>query len=99
MRVLLERALTIQERAYGQEHCEVAITLANLGAAYSDVGEVEKGQATLLRAFCILSHEHHPLADEVKQMLSKKNISKKETLRLPERGTRRRRKQKIFVLK
>ncbi len=31
-RELLERALAIEERAYGPEHTEVAITLDNLGS-------------------------------------------------------------------
>ena len=33
-RNLLERALAIQEREYGPEHCNVSITVTNLGNAY-----------------------------------------------------------------
>ena len=31
---MLERALAINERAYGRDHVQVAITLVNLGVAY-----------------------------------------------------------------
>ena len=30
---MLERALTIQERVYGEEHARIATTLTNLGTA------------------------------------------------------------------
>ena len=36
---LLERALAIEEKAYGPDHPEVAITLTNLGNAYGKLGD------------------------------------------------------------
>ena len=37
-----ERALAIEERAYGRDHTEVAITLGNLGNAYGSLGDYAK---------------------------------------------------------
>ena len=39
---LLERALAINEAAYGPEHTSVATTLTNLGNAYGDLGDPAK---------------------------------------------------------
>ena len=37
-RDVLERALAINERAYGRDHTSVATTLTNLGVAYGYLG-------------------------------------------------------------
>jgi tetratricopeptide (TPR) repeat protein len=50
---VLERALAIKERAYGRDHTSVAITLTNLGAAYSDLGDYAKARDVLERALAI----------------------------------------------
>ena len=41
-RDMLERALAIEERAYGRDHTSVAATLTNLGNAYGDLGDPAK---------------------------------------------------------
>ncbi len=41
-RELLERALVINERHYGLEHPNVAITLTNLGNAHGSLGDTKK---------------------------------------------------------
>ena len=41
-RDVLERALSINERAYGRDHPEVAITLVNLGNACYSLGDYAK---------------------------------------------------------
>ena len=38
----MERALAIQEREYGPEHHEVAVTLTNLGNAHGSLGDALK---------------------------------------------------------
>ena len=52
-RNLLERALAINERAYGRDHAEVASTLTNLGNAYGDLGDHAKKRDMLERALAI----------------------------------------------
>ena len=49
-RELLERALKIKEGFYGQDHPEVATTLANLGMAEYQLGRVEAGKKILEKA-------------------------------------------------
>ena len=53
MHDVLERALTIKERAYGRDHAAVAITLSSLGTAYGGLGDDEKAQDMLERALAI----------------------------------------------
>ena len=50
---MLERALAIEERAYGRDHPEVATTLTNLGNAYGDLGDHAKERDMLERALAI----------------------------------------------
>ena len=52
-RDMLERALAIEERAYGRDHPDVAITLGNLGGAYGDLGDHAKKRDMLERALAI----------------------------------------------
>ena len=42
---LLERALSIQERAYGHAHVAVALTLCKLGVAFGGLGEYQQQKA------------------------------------------------------
>ncbi len=46
---MLERALVIDERAYGPDHTAVSVTLTGLGLAYATLGEVELAQAAVAR--------------------------------------------------
>ena len=46
-------ARSIKERAYGRDHVQVAITLANLGIAHSDLGDHAKRRDMLERALAI----------------------------------------------
>ena len=50
---MLERALAIQERAYGRDHPNVAFTLNNLGLAYRVLGDNAKARDMLERALAI----------------------------------------------
>ena len=52
-RDVLERALAIDERAYGRDHPNVARTLNNLGNAYGDLGDQAKKRDMLERALAI----------------------------------------------
>jgi hypothetical protein len=52
-KILLERALKIQEAYYGKEHVVVARTLVNLGNAYGDLGNVREKKILLKRALKI----------------------------------------------
>ena len=45
-RATLERALAMKEAAYGPDHPEVAITLANLGIVQQQLGELPAARAT-----------------------------------------------------
>ena len=54
----LERALEINERTYGPDHLEVAITLYNLGIAYSGLCDHAKARVVLERALLIMEREH-----------------------------------------
>ena len=57
---LLERALAIEEAAYGPDHPEVAITLTNLGNAYGDLGDAAKQKELLERALAIKEAAYGP---------------------------------------
>ncbi|WP_265017698.1 tetratricopeptide repeat protein [Wolbachia endosymbiont (group A) of Andrena dorsata] len=50
---LLERVLPIQEKHYGPDHPEIAITLANLGNADGTLGDSQKAKALLEQALAI----------------------------------------------
>ena len=50
---LLERALAIEEAAYGEDHVNVALTLGNLGLAYADLGDVARAKELYERALAI----------------------------------------------
>ena len=47
MRGLVERALAIEEREYGPDHREVAVTLENLGWACGRLGDAAKERGLL----------------------------------------------------
>ena len=57
-RDLLERSLAIQERAYGPEDGNVAVTLANLGNAYDRLGDIVRQRELLERALRINEREY-----------------------------------------
>ena len=59
-RDVLERALSIFERAYGRDHTSVAITLANLGNAYGNLGDQAKERDMLERALAIYENFYGP---------------------------------------
>ena len=66
---LLERALAIQEKHYGPDHFEVAITLVNLGNAYGDLGDPQKQKELLERALPIFERQNHPIVTQLRRML------------------------------
>lgn len=49
-RILLERALTINEAVYGSDHPQVAATLTNLGVAHHELGDNPRAVALYQRA-------------------------------------------------
>ena len=57
---MLERALAIKERAYGSDHPEVALALANLGLAYGNLGDQAKARDMLERALAIFESAYGP---------------------------------------
>ena len=57
---VLERALAIEEAAYGPDHPEVAVTLTNLGIVQQHLGELPAARATLERALAIEEAAHGP---------------------------------------
>jgi hypothetical protein len=62
-RALQERALRIQEKAYGPEHTHVANTLANLGGVLAKVGEPDKAAPLVGQALGIFRRavgDQHP---------------------------------------
>ncbi|CAE7358286.1 nphp3 [Symbiodinium sp. CCMP2592] len=56
----LEKALEIQEREFGPDHCDVATTLSNLGNAYDRLGNINKQKELLERALAINEREYGP---------------------------------------
>ncbi|MGV1006451.1 MAG: tetratricopeptide repeat protein, partial [Candidatus Nanopelagicales bacterium] len=66
-RDLHQRALTIQEHAYGPDHPQVAATLTNLGNALFELGATEDAATAWLRAQRIFQeslpadHPYHAL--------------------------------------
>jgi hypothetical protein len=60
---MLERALAIEERAYGRDHTEVAVTLYNLGVAHGSLGDNSKKRDFLQRVLPIWTRAYgtdHP---------------------------------------
>jgi hypothetical protein len=53
-----ERALAIDETAYGPSHPTVAIRLGNLALTLQDLGETEQAQRLLERAAAIRGKRH-----------------------------------------
>jgi Tfp pilus assembly protein PilF len=64
-RELLERALAIEEHAYGPDHPEVAITLHNLGIVWRQLGEPGKARELYERALPIEERAYGPDHPEV----------------------------------
>ena len=50
---LYERALAIQEAAYGADHVTVALTLVCLGNAYADLGDAARAKALHERSLAV----------------------------------------------
>jgi tetratricopeptide (TPR) repeat protein len=73
-RQLYERALRIEEAAYGPDHPEAAITLGNLGNVWRQLGELASARELFERALRI-QHAHfpsgHPFTDDVASNLHK----------------------------
>ena len=59
-RATLERALAIEEAAYGPDHPDVAITLTHLGTVQGLMGELPTARATLERALAIKEAAYGP---------------------------------------
>ena len=59
-RDVLERALAIDERAYGRDHAEVAFSLANLGVLCRDLGDQAKAREYFGRAHAIWERAYGP---------------------------------------
>ena len=68
---LLERSLKIQEKHFGADHFQVAITLGNLGNANGKLGDPSKQKDLLERALKIeekhFGEEHFEVAKNVGQ--------------------------------
>jgi len=68
---MLERALAIQERAYGRDSTQVALMLGNLGLAHGALGDNSKKCELLERALPIFEgaygadHPHKKMCQEV----------------------------------
>ena len=60
-----ERALSINERAWGSESTQVAATLTNLGATYCSLGDYAKARYALERALPIFKREHGSKSKEM----------------------------------
>ncbi|CAK0821462.1 unnamed protein product [Prorocentrum cordatum] len=74
-RELLERALEIQERAYGPDHHAVGTTLANLGNAHGRLGDPGRQRELLERALGILQAFHGPEHPGVATILTNLGIA------------------------
>ena len=59
-RDILERALVIQERAYGRDHTAVATTLGGLGMAYGELGDAAKKREYVTRSVKIFEDAYGP---------------------------------------
>ena len=62
-RDVLERALAINERAFGRDHPEVANTLFNLGMAHGNLGDISLARELLERVLPIWTRAYgtdHP---------------------------------------
>ena len=63
MKEFLERSLKILEQHHGAEHPQVAITLNNLGLAYAQQGDRQKGKELCEHALILLTRslgQDHP---------------------------------------
>ena len=67
---VLERALAIEEAAYGSDHSRVAITLTILGVLQLELGELPAARASLERALAIEEAVYGPDHPEVAITLS-----------------------------
>ena len=57
---LLKRALDIRKRISGEDHPEVARTLAVLSELYRDLGDLQKAKKMAQDALFILQNINHP---------------------------------------
>ncbi len=76
----LERALSINEAAYGPNHPKVAIRLNNLGLLLKHLGDLEGARAHYERALAICLRffgEDHPNTQIVKRNLASLRSPKK----------------------
>ena len=71
---LLERALEVKERHYGEAHFEVAQTLANLGNAHGKLGDLNKKKNLLERALEV--KEQHYGEDHVLVAITLCNLAR-----------------------
>ena len=72
-RDMLERALAIDERAYGRDHANVAFSLANLGVLCRDLGDQAKAREYFGRALAIWESAYgpeHQLTQRVRALLA-----------------------------
>ena len=72
-RDVLERALAIEERAYGPDHIEIAPALFNLGSLHEDLGEKAKAREFIARALAIAERTYgsdHPRTDMCREYLA-----------------------------
>ena len=70
---MLERALAIQERAYGRDSTQVALMLGNLGLAHGALGDNSKKCELLERALPIFEGAYgadHPHTEMYQEVLS-----------------------------
>ena len=77
-RECFERALKIDEKAFGLEHPSVAIDVNNLGGVLQDLGEMEKAKSCVERSYRILQKffgDNHPLTRKVKANLDSMKAS------------------------
>ncbi|PBD16181.1 MULTISPECIES: FxSxx-COOH system tetratricopeptide repeat protein [unclassified Wolbachia] len=66
---LLERALAIKEKHYESDHCEVAITLVNLGNAYYALDYPQKAKELFEQALAIKEKHYGPDHFEIATVL------------------------------
>ena len=68
-----KRVLAIQEKAYGPDHAEVAITLTNMGNVLQSQGQLEAAMATYKRAeeiFVVQLGSAHPHTRQCRELKS-----------------------------